>query len=117
MLENKKQIISPKIVGSRNAIKVHFMLFVSFFIVISVVEQGQCIKKKSMVDIAVIKVHPFVTNRFLINVRSLISTKFPFAIYPIIIRGITISLAGKPNINAIRITPSRPKSLANGSKN
>ena len=31
--------------------------------------------------------------------------------------GITISLAGKPRINAIRITPSSPISLANGSRN
>ena len=30
--------------------------------------------------------------------------------------GTTISLAGKPNINAISINPSRPISRANGSK-
>lgn len=32
------------------------------------------------------------------------------------IRGITISFAGKPNINASSIVPSRPIILANGSK-
>ena len=32
------------------------------------------------------------------------------------IMGITISLAGKPSIKAIRITPSRPIVLAKGSK-
>ena len=31
--------------------------------------------------------------------------------------GITISFAGNPKMNAIRITPSSPKRCANGSKN
>lgn len=31
--------------------------------------------------------------------------------------GKTISFAGKPRINPISITPSKPKSFANGSKN
>ena len=40
----------------------------------------------------------------------------PFAIYAIIIIGMTISLAGNPRIKAIRMTPSIPSSLPNGSR-
>ena len=36
--------------------------------------------------------------------------------YPIIIIGITISLAGNPKIKAINIVPSRPNTYAIGSK-
>lgn len=44
------------------------------------------------------------------------SVSTPVWVYSIIIIGITISLAGKPRINAVSITPSIPNSWANGSK-
>ena len=43
-------------------------------------------------------------------------TNSPDAVYAIIAIGITISLAGKPSIKAVNITPSNPISLAKGSK-
>ena len=82
-----------------------------------VVEQGQCIKEKSMTLIAVTHVQPLSTSSCLSSSRLFISIKFPFAIYAIMIIGTTISFAGKPKIKAIRITPSKPIHFANGSKN
>ena len=46
-------------VGNAAARRVHFMLPVSFFMVIRVVEQGQCISEKRMKHIAVADVQPF----------------------------------------------------------
>ena len=40
----------------------------------------------------------------------------PDAMYDIIIIGTTISLAGRPKIKASSITPSIPRSFANGSR-
>lgn len=56
-------------VGNKNASAVHFRLPVSFLIVISVVEQGQCISENSMVLMAVTHVQPFDTNSCFISVR------------------------------------------------
>ena len=60
--ETIKQTVRPTIVGIKKAAIVHFILPLSFFIVRQAVEQGQCIKLKSMVDKAVIKVHPLATS-------------------------------------------------------
>ena len=62
MLVNIKHIIIPVAVGTKNDIKVHLILLVSFFMVRQVVLQGQCIKEKSITQIAVFKFHPFSTN-------------------------------------------------------
>ena len=82
-----------------------------------VVAQGKCIREKSIVQIAVTIVHPFETKSSFNWLRLLSSAKLPVAIYAMMIIGKTISFAGKPNINAIRITPSSPIRRANGSKN
>ena len=57
-----KHISIPHTVGIRKAAKVHFKLFVSFFIVKIVVAHGKCIRENSIVHIAVIYVHPLLTN-------------------------------------------------------
>ena len=63
------QAIIPKNVGIKNASAVHFRLPDSFFIVIRVVEQGKCIKQKSITFIAVKMVQPlYLTNhQFALN--------------------------------------------------
>ena len=43
------------------------------------------------------------------------SVSVPVAVYAIIIIGTTVSLAGKPSIKAVSMTPSSPMSFANGS--
>lgn len=115
-LEIIKQIPNPITVGSSIAIPVHLKLPVSFFIVRQVVEQGQCIKKIIIVQIAVIMFQPLAIKIFLISYTFDISTNSPVDKYAISIIGITISFAGKPKINAIKITPSIPNKLANGFK-
>ena len=116
ILATQKQTVTPITVGKIKETKVHFMLCVSFLMVIQVVEQGQCINENSMVQIAVTGVHPLSTSSVFSWVRFWKSVRLPSAIYAIIMMGMTISLAGKPKINAIRITPSRPMSRANGSR-
>ena len=59
---------------------------------------------------------PFATKSSFISLSDDISTRLPSAIYAIIIMGTTISFAGNPKINAIKITPSSPISDENGSK-
>ena len=108
--------MKPQIVGIIKDITVHLKLLHSFFIVKQVVEQGQCIRQNSEVQSAVNQVQPLLTNRVFNSVKFSYSTKLPLHKYAIIIIGITISLAGKPNINAINITPSNPNSFAKGSK-
>ena len=48
----------PSKVGRAAARKVHFRLPVSFFMVSRVVEQGQCMREKVMVQMAVTQVQP-----------------------------------------------------------
>lgn len=52
----------PQAVGSKNETKVHFMLFVSFFIVRSVVVQGKCKSVKIITFNAVRIVQPLFLN-------------------------------------------------------
>lgn len=113
---NMKHAANPIIVGTSMETAVHLRLCVSFFMVRQVVEHGQCISENSITLIAVIHVHPLSISNCFNSVRSSNSKIFPFAIYAIIMIGITISFAGKPRIKASRITPSIPKSFANGSK-
>ena len=113
---NMKQLPTPITVGTSAEIIVHLILCVSFFIVNIVVEQGQCIKENSIMLIAVIHVQPLSTNNCFNTDRLSSSSIFPFAIYAMMIIGITISFAGNPKIKARRITPSNPITLANGSK-
>ena len=67
-------------------------------------------------QIAVKGVHPFATKISFNPESADISDKLPVERYAIIIIGITISFAGKARIKAISITPSSPKSVANGSR-
>ena len=53
----------PVIVGTKNDIAVHFHEPVSFFIVINEVEQGQCIREKSIVHTAVNQVQPLLISK------------------------------------------------------
>lgn len=111
------QRIMPKTVGITADNAAHLKLLVSFFIVINVVEHGQCISENIIVFIAVSQVQPlFMKISFISKILS-IPTIVPFAKYVMIIIGITISFAGKPRIKAINITPSSPIIFANGSKN
>lgn len=104
-------------VGMIKEMRVHFRLCVSFFIVRHVVEHGQCINEKRIVLTAVIQVHPLSVRSVFRTFKSFISRRLPSAIYAIIMIGTTISFAGKPSMNASSITPSKPISLANGSRN
>ncbi len=54
-----KHSAKPHIAGTANETNVHLRLFVSFFIVSSVVEHGQCMSMNSSVQTAVVIVHPF----------------------------------------------------------
>ena len=107
----------PTAVGIIKESTVHLKLFVSFFIVIRVVEQGQCIREKSMVLTAVIQVQPFADSNALSSAYPVMLLRVPLAVYAIIIMGITISFAGIPSIKAKSIIPSSPRSLAKGSRN
>lgn len=69
-----------------------------------------------MVHKAVSYVHPLETNSSLSCDRLLMSIKVLLDVYAIMMIGITISLAGNPRMNAIRITPSSPIKRANGSR-
>ena len=109
-----KHIARPHIVGSAIATKVHFKLPVSLRIVRQVVAQGQCISEKSIIFIAVIIVQPLFISRVFIIFKSFISVRLPCERYVISIIGTTISFAGIPSINAIKITPSIPNTFANG---
>ena len=104
-------------VGIKNATAVHLKLPVSFFMVKSEVAQGQWNKENSITFRAVIMLQPFSKNKFLIMARSPISVNKEPPEYAKNISGRTISLAGRPKIKAIKITPSSPKILPNGSKN
>ena len=63
----KIQIMIPREVGIKKLKKVHFKLFVSFFMVKRVVKQGKCIVVNNITLIAVSKVQPFSCNIWLIN--------------------------------------------------
>ena len=89
---------------------------VSFLTVRSVVEQGQCIRMKISTQTAVVHVQPLATSKPRISVRLAISVSVPSERYAMRMSGITISLAGKPRINAMRITPSSPMRRAKGSR-
>ena len=106
------QIVLPSMAGIRKASAVHFMLPVSLRIVRHVVAQGQCTSVKSMTLTAVFHVHPFATSNCFKTFMSPISDKLAWDRYAIMIIGITISFAGSPKINANKITPSIPMSLA-----
>ena len=66
--------------------------------------------------IAVTIVHPLLINKSLIILKSLTSNITLDDIYPIIIIGSTISFAGKPNMKAVSIIPSKPINIPIGFK-
>ena len=71
--------IIPREAGRRAASIVHFQLPVSFLMVRSVVEHGQCMREKSMVHSAVVIVHPWETNSAFISGRLPVSAMLPSA--------------------------------------
>lgn len=106
-------MLNPIIIGKTNAIIVHFKLFVSFLIVKQVVPHGKWNKHNIKVHIAVSVVHPLSINKVFNDEISRV-VNVDSDIYVIIIIGKTISFAGNPNINPIKITPSIPNTFANG---
>ena len=106
---------APQAVGIKKASAVHLTLLVSFFTVRSVVEQGQCIRENTITQRAVVISQPFETSNSRSSKSEEYSQSVLFCIYAISIMGITISLAGKPNTKAVRITPSIPISFPKGS--
>lgn len=66
-------------VGTRKDITVHLKLPDSFWIVGGMVVQGRCIRKKSMVLIAVIQVQSLFTSNFLSCARLSNPRKLPWA--------------------------------------
>ena len=109
-------MVIPTMVGAIKATKVHLTLPVSFFMVRRVVEQGQWNSENSMVFTAVNMVQPFSTKSSFISARDRVSEIVPWDRYAMTIIGRTVSLAGKPRINARSIVPSSPMALANGSR-
>lgn len=73
------QQTTPREAGSRAANTVHFQLPVSFLMVQSVVEHGQCISEKSMVHRAVVAVHPLAVKRAFISMKFPVSAMLPSA--------------------------------------
>ena len=73
------QIIIPQTVGSAKASKVHFVLPLSFFILISVVLHGKCKSVNIITLIPVSNVHPFCFKTSPIAKVLSISTKLPVA--------------------------------------
>ena len=82
----------------------------------SVVAHGQWSNENSITDTAVAVVQPLATSKVRSSESVSNSKILPEDIYAIMIIGNTISLAGKPKINANSTTPSKPKRRANGSK-
>lgn len=80
ILANKMQTVTPIAVGMITASAVHFQLFVSFFMVSNVVEQGQCMRENNMVLTAVIQVQPWLTNNSFNWVRLSSSRRLPWDI-------------------------------------
>ena len=76
----------PTSVGIAAASRVHLKLPVSFFIVSSAVEQGQCISEKIITFTAVFTVHPFKVKSRYVSARAAVSLSVPSARYAIIIK-------------------------------
>ena len=100
----------------RKESSIHLTLPVSFRMVRSVVEQGQCMREKSMTLIAVTQVQPLATRSCRMESRFPSSSSVPSERYAMMMMGSTISLAGNPRMKAMRITPSSPISRAKGSR-
>ena len=71
------QHIMPQAAGKSAQIIVQNPLFVSLYMVMREVEQGQCIRENSIVHTAVSQVQPFCTNKACSWVKSLSSTRLP----------------------------------------
>ena len=76
-----KQQIIPKAVGKTIETNAHLKLFVSFFIVKTVVEQGQWKREKTIVQRAVVISQPFETKIFLSSERDEYSLRLPLFRY------------------------------------
>ena len=104
---NSIQTKIESIVGNNTESTVHFILLVSFFMVIIVVAHGQWKSEKRITEIAVLAVQPFAISSSRNDESEPVSTSLPVFIYPIIIMGNTISLAGEPRIKASKITKTK----------
>ena len=104
----------PNIVGNIADMTVGRMPMVSFFMVRSVVAQGQWKRAKVSIHTAVFRVQPFCTSNRRTWSMAPVSDRVDADIYVISIMGMTISLAGVPSIKAISITPSSPNMDAKG---
>ena len=71
------QIIIPVIVGIIKEKIVHLLLPVSFFIVSNVVKHGKCKDENSIVQMAVVVVHPLSINKSLRLLKLSISVIYP----------------------------------------
>lgn len=111
-----KHTSKPIVVGTAKETAVHLRLCVSFFIVKQVVEHGQCSKENSIVQTAVSQVQPLLMSNSL-SAEMLSVSMLPLDKYAMMMIGTTISLAGKPSMNANKITPSSPNARAKGSRN
>ena len=67
----------PTKAGRIIEINVHFKLFVSFFMVKTVVRHGQCIRVNIIVQIAVFMVHPLSMKSFFKSFKLLNSVMYP----------------------------------------
>ena len=59
---NSMHMTIPVIAGTAAETAVHFRLPVSFFMVMTVVAQGQCMSENRIKHIAVVKSHPFAVS-------------------------------------------------------
>ena len=59
---NIKHSVMPITVGVSMETRVHLRLPVSFFMVMQVVAQGQCIRENSSMETAVVQLQPFCTS-------------------------------------------------------
>ena len=72
-----KHRVKPQMVGINIDNIVHFKLPVSFLIVRQVVEHGQCISEKIIVQIAVVIVQPLSTSNCFSSIREVKSVITP----------------------------------------
>ena len=73
----RKHTAIPIPVGRRKARTVHFQLPLSLWMVMQVVEQGQCTREKSMVHTAVSQVQPWAVRTYRKAFRSDSSRRLP----------------------------------------
>ena len=109
-------VAMPNNVGKRNETMVHLKLPLSFWMVMSVVEHGQCIRIKTTAHIAVVMVQPLAPRIEPIDAKLSVDVRTPPDVYIIRAMGNMISLAGIPKRKAESMVPSSPITLPSGSR-